>query len=208
MKPKMSAAVVTPQRRVAVLRPRAKEDFSSYLGMVILLGSWSILFGALFFAYAGVRMSAPAWPPPGVPKLPIALPFANTLVLGLSSYTAQRALVAIRAGRREEMQGLFSVTVFLGALFLGLQYVLWSNVRASGLSIDSAGTYGSVFYALTIFHALHVAAGVLGLVYVVLAARLFGKWNAAAHSPVRMWTMFWHFVDGVWLVTFLSVFVL
>src|SRR6202044_3602408 len=105
-----------------------------------------------------------------------------TVVLVFSSFTAQGALGAIRKGQRNEMQALYAVTVFLGALFLGLQYVLWSNVRASGVSIDSAGTYGSVFYALTMFHAVHVAAGVLGLVYVVIASRL-GKWNAAAHSP-------------------------
>jgi cytochrome c oxidase subunit 3 len=200
MSKKMPAAVV-------VLRPRAKEDFSNYLGMVMMLGSWSILFGGIFFAYAGVRMSAPTWPPPGLPKLPLALPAANTVILGLSSWTAQRALGAIRKGRRDEMQALLGATVVLGALFLGLQYVLWTNVRASGLSIDSAGTYGSVFYALTIFHALHVAAGVCGVSYLVVGAR-FGKWNAAAHAPVRMWTMFWHFVDAVWLVTFVSVFVL
>jgi heme/copper-type cytochrome/quinol oxidase subunit 3 len=192
---------------VVSLRPRAKEDFSSYLGVVIMLGSWSILFGGLFFAYAGVRMAAPVWPPPGVPKLPLALPALNTVVLAASSWTAQRALRAIRRGRREEMAALFSVTVFLGALFLGLQYVLWSTARASGLSIDAGGTYGSVFYALTLFHAGHVAVGVGGLVYLVVAARR-GRWNAAAHTPVRMWTMFWHFVDAVWLVTFLSVFVL
>jgi cytochrome c oxidase subunit III len=200
MRKKMSAAVVA-------LRPRAKEDFSSYLGMVIMLGSWSLLFAGLFFAYAGIRMTAPIWPPPGVPKLPLALPAANTVVLAASSWTAQRALAAIRVGRRQEMQALYAVTVFLGALFLGLQYVLWSNARASGLSIDTGGTYGSVFYALTLFHAAHVAVGVLGLVYVVILSRL-GRWNAAAHNPVRMWTMFWHFVDAVWLVTFLSVFVL
>jgi cytochrome c oxidase subunit III len=201
MSKKMSAAVVIP------LRPRAKEEFSSYLGMVILLGSWSLLFGGLFFAYAGVRMAASAWPPPGVPKLPLALPAVNTVLLAASSFTAQRALAAIRVGRRQEMQALYAVTVFLGALFLGLQYVLWSNARASGLSIDTGGTYGSVFYALTLFHAAHVAAGIAGLLYVVIAARL-GKWNAAAHGPVRMWTMFWHFVDAMWLLTFVSVFVL
>jgi cytochrome c oxidase subunit 3 len=200
MREKMSAAVLT-------LRPRAKEEFSTYLGMVIMLGSWSILFGGLFFAYAGVRLSAPVWPPPGVPRLPLALPAANTLILAMSSWTAQRGLGAIRVGRREKMQALFAATIFLGALFLGLQYVLWSNARASGLSIDAGGTYGSVFYALTLFHAGHVAVGVAGLVYVVVAARL-GRWNAAAHGPVRMWTMFWHFVDAVWLVTFVSVFAL
>lgn len=200
MTKKMPAAVVP-------LRPRAKEDFSSYLGMVMMLGSWSILFGGLFFAYVGVRMAAPFWPPPNLPRLPLALPAANTVILALSSWTAQRALGAIRASRRDEMQALLGATIFLGALFLGLQYVLWSNVRASGLSIDSAGSYGSVFYALTIFHAAHVAAGVCGLTYVAIAARL-GKWNAATHMPVRLWTMFWHFVDAVWFVTFVSVFVL
>src|SRR5580693_6150680 len=176
MKKPMSAAVVT-------LRPREKEEFTNYLGMVILLGSWSVLFGGLFFAYAGVRMSAPVWPPPGVPRLPLALPAANTVVLALSSWSAQRALAAMRRGRREEVQTFLGVTVFLGALFLGLQYVLWSNARASGLTIDSAGTYGSVFYALTLFHAVHVAAGVMGLVYLVVGLRL-GKWSAPSHVPV------------------------
>jgi cytochrome c oxidase subunit 3 len=200
MSKKMSAAVVT-------LRPRAKEEFTNYLGMVIMLGSWTILFGGLFFAYAGVRMGAPVWPPPGVPKLPVLLPLGNTLILAASSVVVQQGLSSIRRGERDVMRLLFAVTVFLGALFLGLQYVVWMNVRASGLSIDSGGTYGSVFYTLTIVHALHVVVGLAGLVYVVVLSG-FGRWSAAAHSPVRLWTMFWHFVDAVWLVTFLSVFVL
>lgn len=199
MTKKMSAAVIS-------LRPRAKEDFTSYLGMVIMLGSWSILFGGLFFAYLGVRMSAPVWPPPGVPRLPLGLPAINTLVLAASSFTAQRALVAIRRSRRDHMRALFGATVILGALFLSLQYVVWTNASQSGLSLAS-GTYGSVFYALTLFHAAHVVAGIGGLVYVMIASEL-GRWSAAAHTPVRLWTMFWHFVDAVWLVTFLSVFVL
>jgi cytochrome c oxidase subunit 3 len=200
MSKKMSAAVVS-------LRPRAKEEFTSYLGMVIMLGSWSILFGGLFFAYAGVRMGARVWPPPDVPKLPVLLPLVNTVILLASSVAVQRGLSAIRKDRKDEMRLLFSVTLFMGALFLGLQYVVWTSVRASGLSIDSGGAYGSVFYTLTIVHALHVVAGLGGLLYVVILSGL-GKWNAAAHSPVRLWAMFWHFIDVVWLVTFLTVFVL
>jgi cytochrome c oxidase subunit 3 len=199
MTKKMSASVVA-------LKPREKEEFTSYLGMVIMLGSWSILFGGLFFAYLGVRMSTPVWPPPGVPKLPLGLPAINTLVLALSSVTAQRALAAIRRERRDEMRAFFGATVILGALFLSLQYVVWSNASQSGLSLDS-GTYGSVFYALTLFHAAHVAAGMGGLVYVMIASEL-GRFSAPAHTPVRLWTMFWHFVDAVWFVTFISVFVL
>jgi cytochrome c oxidase subunit 3 len=204
MSKKMSAAAVNP---VVRLRPRAKEEFTSYLGMIIMLGSWSLLFGGLFFAYAGVRMGAPVWPPPGVPRLPVLLPAVNTAVLVASSVAVQRGLAAIRVGRRDAMRLLFAVSLFLGALFLGLQYVVWTSVRAGGLSIDSGGTYGSVFYTLTIVHALHVVVGLGGLLYVIVLSGL-GKWNAAAHSPVRSWAMFWHFVDAVWLVTFLTVFVL
>ena len=189
---------------VVSLRPHAKEDFTSYLGMVITLGSWGIMFGGLFFAYVGVRLSSPTWPPPGEPKLPVALPLLNTGVLLLSSVAAYKALASIRRARRDEMKAFLAITIFLGALFLGLQYVLWSTVHSSGLHLDS-GTYGSVFYALTMFHALHVFAGMLALLYVlVLAAR----YSEHRHATVRLCTMFWHFVDAVWVVTFLSVFVL
>ena len=189
---------------VVALRPHEKEDFTSYLGMIITLGSWGIMFAGLFFAYAGVRISSPTWPPPGVPRLPILLPLANTVVLALSSVTAQLALSAIRRARKDEMKALLAVTVFLGAFFLGMQYMLWESVGRSGLHLDS-GTYGSVFYALTLFHALHVAAGVLALVWVLVRASAF---TAHSHRPVRMCTMFWHFVDLVWLTTFVSVFLL
>src|SRR5215472_6523174 len=127
---------------VVSLRPHAKEQFTSYLGMMITLGSWGILFAGFFFAYAGVRLSSPSWPPPGVPKLPVLLPAVNTLVLGVSSFTAQRALKAIRMGQRERMRGWLAMTVFLGALFLGLQYTLWTEAARLGLHIDT-GTYGS-----------------------------------------------------------------
>jgi heme/copper-type cytochrome/quinol oxidase subunit 3 len=198
MKKKMTTAAVTE------LRPYAREEFTSYLGMIIALGSWGIMFAGLFFAYAGVRLSAPSWPPPGVPRLPILLPMANTGVLLLSSFTAARALRSIRRAKRDQMKALLGITVFLGALFLGLQYLLWAGASSRGLHMDS-GTYGSVFYALTLFHALHVAAGMLALLWLVVRGE---RYTAHDHRPVRMCTMFWHFVDIVWVLTFVSVFVL
>ncbi len=189
---------------VAALQPHAKEEFTSYLGTIITLGSWGIMFAGLFFAYAGVRVAAPSWPPPGVPRLPILLPLGSTVVLAFSSFTAQRALGAIRRARRDEMRALLAITVFLGAVFLGLQYALWATVSQSGLHLDS-GTYGSVFYALTLFHAVHAAAGVLALLWLIVRAR---SYTAHDHQSVRVCTMFWHFVDLVWMLTFVSVFVL
>ena len=189
---------------VVTLQPHAKEDFTSYLGMVISLGSWGIMFAGIFFAYAGVRLAAPSWPPPGVPRLPVLLPLASTAVLLASSGTARQALASIRQAKRDEMRTLLAATVFLGALFLGLQYVLVASASQSGLHLDS-GTYGSVFYALTLFHAAHVAAGMLALLWLLVRAKVYTEHD---HRSVRMCTMFWHFVDGVWIVTFVSVFLL
>jgi cytochrome c oxidase subunit 3 len=189
---------------VVSLRPHAREEFTSYLGMMIALGSWAIMFAGLFFVYAGVRISAPSWPPPGVPRLPIAMPFGNTLVLLASSVTAHKALGAIRRARRDEMRAWLAVTVFLGALFVGLQYVVWSDVARAGLHYDT-GTYGSVFYGLTYLHAAHVAAGLLALLWLLVRST---KYSEHSHGAVRHCTMFWHFVDIVWVVTFVSVFVL
>ncbi len=62
-----------------------------------------------------------------------------------------------------------------------------------------------MFYALTGFHALHVVAGIGALLFLVFTAT---RYTAHSHRPVRLCTMFWHFIDAVWIVTFLSVFVL
>jgi cytochrome c oxidase subunit III len=189
---------------VVSLQPHAKEDFTSYLGMVITLGAWSVMFAGLFFIYAGLRLAAPSWPPPGVPKLPSLVPSLATLVLALSSLTAQQALASIRGAKRDRMRALLGATIFLGALFLGIQYTVWSSVHDGGLTMES-GTYGSVFYALTYFHAIHVVFGMAGLCWLLARA---SRYTAHQHRAVRHTTMFWHFVDVVWIVTFVTVFLL
>jgi heme/copper-type cytochrome/quinol oxidase subunit 3 len=86
---------------VAELRPRAREEFTSSLGMLIALGSWAMMFGALFFTYAGVRSRAVTWPPPGVPHLPVALPALNTVVLLASSVAMSLGIRALARGQRK-----------------------------------------------------------------------------------------------------------
>ena len=189
---------------VVSLQPRAKEDFTSYLGMMITLGAWGVMFAGLFFIYAGVRLAAPTWPPPGVPKLPVLVPTLATLVLAASSVTAQRALTSIRTAKRDQMRTWLGATIFLGALFLGIQYTIWSSVHDGGLTMDS-GTYGSVFFTLTYFHAVHVAAGVLALVVLLVRA---SRYTVHQHGAVRHCTRFWHFVGLVWLATFVTVFLI
>ena len=191
---------------VVELRPRAKEDFTSVLGMIIALGAWAMMFGALFFMYAGMRSHALMWPPPGVPRLPIALPAVNTVVLLASSGAIALGVRALRQGQRRALSACLAVAAMLGATFLVLQVVVWRDVWAAGLQ-PSTGAYGSVFYGLTALHAVHVAAGLL-VILLVLVRSLLGKYTEHSVMKVRLPAMFWHFVDAVWVLMFVSLYLL
>jgi cytochrome c oxidase subunit 3 len=192
---------------VVALRPRAREDFTASLGMVVFLASWAMMFSSLFFAYGFVRARATVWPPLDVPVLPVGLPALNTAVLLASSLTFARGLSELKRGERRALPVWVALTFLLGAVFLGLQLHVWQSVWDAGLHLTSGGIYGSAFYALTTFHALHVAVGLLLLLWVFFQA-LRGQYTEHNHVKVRLCTMFWHFVDVVWILMFLTLYVL
>ena len=191
---------------VVHLRPREREEFTSALGMVIFLASWAMMFSALFFAYAFVRSRAPMWPPAGVPLLPVPLPALNTMVLIVSSFTLARGLSEVKRGRRKALTGWVAATFVLGGVFLAIQVSVWQSVADSGLHVSS-GLYGSIFYALTTFHALHVVVGLLLLLWLFIQS-IRGKYSEHNNVSIRLCAMFWHFVDVVWLLMFVSIYLL
>ncbi|HEY4122278.1 MAG TPA: cytochrome c oxidase subunit 3 [Byssovorax sp.] len=193
--------------KVALLKPRAQEEFTSSLGMIVFLASWAMMFCGLFFAYGYTRTRSPIWPPPGLPELPLLLPAVNTVVLVVSSFTFAKALQLLRRGLRAQSLYAVGVTLALGVVFLALQVVVWRSLVAAGLTVRTGGSYGSIFYALTVFHALHVAVG-LGILLWVLARTLQGKYTEHNTIGVRLCAMYWHFVDVVWVLMFLTLYVL
>jgi cytochrome c oxidase subunit 3 len=187
-------------------RPRpAREDATAWLGLLIFLGSWSMMFATLFAVYAALRVHAPEWPPGDLPRLPLFLPAVNTVVLGLSSVAFALALRAARRGRRDEVTPALVVAAVLGALFVVGQTWVWVGLWRAGLRPDG-GPFPSVFYALTAFHALHVLVGLGGLASLFPRAfkRAFGPSDSAG---LRRWAAYWHFVDAVWILMFVSIFV-
>jgi cytochrome c oxidase subunit 3 len=185
--------------------PRQRSDNTAYLGMLIFLGSWAMMFAGFFFAYGAVRFHTTSWPPRGVPALPKLLPAANTVILMASGLALQLGYMRIRAGKAHELSAGLFVSLLLGTLFLALQFYYWVQVYHAGLRPDM-GPYPSVFYALTTFHAAHVLVG-LGALAVLLWKSLEGVYSAPRHLPVKLWTMYWHFVDAVWLLMFATVYV-
>jgi heme/copper-type cytochrome/quinol oxidase subunit 3 len=189
---------------LAARRRAPPGELTAWLGMVVFLGSWAMMFAGLFFAYGLVRARAPEWPPPDQPALPLLLPGVNTAVIAASSAALAAARRALLARGRRAGAALLALAAGLGALFLLLQTAVWARLWQGGL-VPSGGPYPSVFYGLTALHALHVLVGVVALASLALRARGV---RGAPHPSVRLWGMYWHFVGVVWLVLYGTVYVL
>ena len=185
--------------------PKQRNETTAWLGMVIFLASWFMMFAALFFTYGGIRARSILWPPPAMPLLPLTLPTVNTIAIALSSAVMQYGVFEVRRGKEQRLGPALSITFLLGTVFMGLQTMVWADLYAEGLKPDS-GPYGSVFYGLTAIHAAHVVVGLLAIGFLTVRA-FAGYYSAARHLAVRLWTMYWHFVGVIWLGLFLSVYV-
>jgi cytochrome c oxidase subunit 3 len=201
----MRAAVADDLDGAGSAPARRRGEATAYVGMVVFLASWAMLFASLFFAYGLVRSHAPVWPPLDLPRLPLLLPGLNTLVAGAASLALERAGGAVRGGRRGAAASGLSLATALGATFLALQAVVWTGLWRAGLQIDG-GPYPSAFYTLTGLHAAHVLVGLVALGW--LTARAWrGGLGPDQRTSVRLWTMYWHFVGAMWLVLYVTVYV-
>jgi cytochrome c oxidase subunit 3 len=167
-------------------------------GMIAFLGSELATFGAVFTYYFYIR-SGP-WNPEalGLPDLVGSLVLANTALLVASSFTLHWAHVAIRnENRRNFVLGL-AVTLLLGVVFIaGQVYEYYEFIVGEGFTITS-GIFASAFFGLTGLHGLHVSLGAV-LLGIVFVRALAGQYSAERHTSVSTASMYWHFVDVVWV---------
>ena len=191
-------------RSGAIVAQRHRE-LTSIIAMMIALGSWTMMFGALFMVYVGLRAQALSWPPPGL-QLPFVLPAASTAAILLSSYTLSSALHQLRLGSRLQAVRLIGVTFALGWVFVGLQTLLWRGLWLDGIT-TATGALGTVVYGLTVLHAIHVVAGLGVLGWLLLFAIRGGQIDRRVLT-LRLCGMFWHFVDAVWVLMFVGMFLL
>jgi heme/copper-type cytochrome/quinol oxidase subunit 3 len=188
----------------AIARARAEETTGA-IGMMVALASWAMMFAALFLSFLVLRAQAKSWPPPGL-TIPWVLPLVNTVVMLASSVTLKRALDRLRSGDRKGAVRSMAMTFGLGLAFVGLQVALWQQLWADGIRFGT-GIVGSVLYALTALHALHVVGGIVVLGYLLSVAMRGGQIHRKA-GTLRFCGMYWHFVDAVWVVMFVGMFLL
>ncbi len=173
-------------------------------GMIMFLASEAMLFAGLIGGYIVLRLAQPEWPPAGAPHLPVLLTGINTIFLVTSSFTLHFAEVQVNKGKT----GLFLllVTIGLGALFVGVQCYEWYHLHHEGLWFNTHGVYGSSFFVMTGFHGLHVIIGVLLIIWVFLRQLLTRCYTPTRHASLANVSLYWHFVDVVWLFLFSIVY--
>jgi cytochrome c oxidase subunit 3/cytochrome o ubiquinol oxidase subunit 3 len=174
-------------------------------GMVCFLVSEAAFFGTLIMAYViYLRTGGPGPTPRDTLSLGGVVP--NTAALLLSSVTVHLAQRGLRGGSRGTFHVLWAVTILLGALFLVGTAIEWRGlIRDHGLTIG-VNMFGTTYYTLVGFHAFHVTLGVLVL-SAVLFLSLSGNLVGAEPMPVTLVGWYWHFVDVVWVIVFLVVYV-
>ena len=171
-------------------------------GMIVFLASEVAFFGtliAVYFHYLGKDETGPT---PEVLSLPLVI--CTTICLLSSSVTVHQAERALGSGSRAGFLRWWSATILLGIVFLlGTAYEWHNLIHEHGLTI-SRNLFGTTYYTLVGFHALHVTVGVL-VMLTVLGLTLTRARLASSAPQLVSW--YWHFVDGVWVVVFTVVYV-
>jgi cytochrome c oxidase subunit 3/cytochrome o ubiquinol oxidase subunit 3 len=185
---------------------RLSAEWKGRIGMLCFLASEASFFAVFvvtYLFYVGRSLGGPY--PHDV--LTLDLVVFNTACLLASSVTIALATRAQRRSRQRLFVAWWGITVLLGIEFLVGTAIEWRRLIVNeGLTI-STNLFGTTFYSLVGFHAAHVTVGLVLLVVVLTLA--FGRRIRATHAEkVELLSWYWHFVDGVWVVVFASVYVI
>ena len=192
----------------AVARPEAGIAWSlpdrGRVGMYGLIAAEAAIFTIFVVAYLFyVGKSATGPQPNQVLHTPILL----TICLLSSSITIHAAVTALRGGRTGAFLSWLALTVALGAVFLGGTAREWHHlIYDEGLTIRT-NLFGTSYYSLVGLHAFHVVVGLLALSTVLILA-LRGHVRREHSERVDVLSLYWHFVDAVWVVVLTVVYVI
>ena len=182
--------------------PQFARASAGKIAMWIFLVSDAFSFFGLLLAYGILRGESTAWHHPGEPNLSVPLGAALTAVLIASSVSMMLAFDASTRGERKQASLFLALTAALGITFLVGQYAEYFGIFHPGLTkeglVFGKSAYASTFYTVTSFHALHVFAGTIYILF-VLARNTAGK---SSPGEFELLGLFWHFVDLIWIFVF------
>ena len=184
-----------------------KLEFRLRIRILLFILSEVCFFFSFFWAFYDASIAPTidigiTWPPKGIAPLSVySVPLLNTVILLSRGITVTWAHHSLINNFYNKSIVRLLITVILGAYFIVMQWVEYNE--ASFAIAD--GVYGSTFFIATGFHGAHVTIGTLFLLY-VLVNILQGKLLYNHHFSFEAAAWYWHFVDVVWLILFLSVY--
>jgi cytochrome c oxidase subunit III len=180
--------------------------FNRYrIGMWVGLASIAMMFTSLSSAYIVRSATSNDWFPLAMPRVL----FASTALILASSFTIEVARRKLKHSFQDAYGRYLLLTALLGLGFLASQLIAWRQLSAQGIYLAS-NPHSSFFYLLTGAHAVHLLGGLLALAFLWLRSRrvlsnktgFVAKRQAAADAV----TIYWHFMDGLWIYLFLLLF--
>lgn len=174
------------------------------VGMWVALASIAMMFTALSSAYIVRSASAPDWIPLSMPRILLL----STALLVISSGTLETAKRKLKLALVSEHKRWLVLTVVLGLGFLGSQLLAWRHLARQGVYVAS-NPHSSFFYLMTAMHGLHLAGGLCALSFLLVRTwrhdmehKVSPRHQAAADAV----TVYWHFMDALWIYLFLLLF--
>jgi cytochrome c oxidase subunit 3 len=160
-----------------------------------------LIFVVAYVYYLGKSLSGPT------PREVLDLPIFTSICLLSSSISVHFAVSALHAGKERLCSLWLATTVLLGSIFLaGTAHEWYQLIYHEGLTIRT-NLFGTTFYSLVGLHATHVIVGLFMLALSLLFS-LRGKLTSQHTERLEVLSLYWHFVDAVWVVVFLVVYVL
>lgn len=173
------------------------------MGMFSLVAAESTIFSIFVVAYIFYLGKSLSGPTPGQI---LEVPIFATICLLSSSLTIHLAVGALRKGQIAVFTLFWGITAALGAIFLGGTALEWDRmIYRLGFTIRS-NLFGTTYYSLVGLHASHVIVGLTGLALVLILA-LAGKVRQEHAEKCEVFSIYWHFVDAVWVVVFTVVYI-
>jgi len=185
----------------AVLGPQDRSRRAGWWGMLLLIVTEAMIFAALLSSYFFVRANSTSWPQGGIEAPDLGRIAFFTGVLMASSVPLFWAEAAIRRGRVGRLRVGLAVSWLLGAAFVVNQILEFRDLPFGA----TANAYASLFIVIAGLHGLHLVVGLAMSVVVQLKAAL-GWFDSERHETVTLFSMYWHFVDGVWIFVFAALY--
>ncbi len=200
-------------------KQRSSKRMLLWFGIV----SITMLFAGLTSAYI-VRQGEGKWVEFAMPDL-FKL---STAFIFISSFSMQWAVASARRGNKQMLKVALGITALLGIGFMISQYYSWSKLVEQGIYFagrisdiktqfkyvptikretaeaagDAGNVAGSFLFALTALHVAHLLGGMIAI-FLVFSRALQGKYSAANYNGVTVCSIYWHFLDGLWIYLYL-----